>query len=329
MIYLGAPICDGRVKGGKLIMIRHVLSSIAIYLVAAVAVPKIVLHNINKIITNFFGGSYEGKLKRKWVSWAAICRPVIEGGLGIRRLEDVVSSFRLKNLWNEVVNKSIWEAFLCGKYIVDNISLPGYATPRSASKFWKEGAKLIPELIKNSAWKVGNGDMNFWLENWSNEGTLNEVHHADSHSLGISLREEVEADFIIPGLLEALIPHVRNLYESRLSADTDSRLWSLTRNGIFSVNSAFQQIRETAPNCHFACFYWASFIPKKLSVFFWRAINKVVPVDVRIQDCAISLASGCVCCSHRHIESFDHLFMHSEIATYLWGYFAPSFGIHR
>ncbi|OVA03707.1 Reverse transcriptase zinc-binding domain [Macleaya cordata] len=108
-----------------------------------------------------------------------------------------------------------------------------------------------------------------------------------------------------------------------------SRLWAWTPDGIFTVKSAFQQLRIAAPPCPFARFYWAKFVPNKLSVFFWRAINRAVPVDVRIQNCAISLASGCVCCTHMQIESFDHLFMHGGIAAPLWDYFATPFGIHR
>ncbi|OVA19753.1 Reverse transcriptase zinc-binding domain [Macleaya cordata] len=354
MTYLGAPICAGRIKvlyfddllskirkkmagwksnflsqGGKLIMIRHVLSSMAIYIIAAVAVPKSVLHSINRLIANFFWGSLDGKPKRKWVSWGAICRPVLEGGLGIRNIEDVVGSFRLKNLWSGVVNKSIWAAFICGKYNIDNTSLPGYVIPRTASKFWREVAKLIPVLVENSAWHVGNGDMNFWFENWSNEGILAEVLPEGDYPHSISLREAVEADFIIPGLPAYLIPHVRNLYECRLSAYADKRLWARTPDGNFTVRSVFLQMRNVANPCPFARFYWATFIPKKLSVFFWRAINRAVPVDTRIQNCSISLASGCVCCRQRQVESFDHLFMHGGIAAPLWDYFAPPFGIHR
>ncbi|OVA07782.1 Reverse transcriptase zinc-binding domain [Macleaya cordata] len=301
----------------------------AIYLIASVVVPKAVLRSINRLIANFFWGSHAGKPKRNWVAWGAACRPVSEGGLGIRSVEEIVSSFRLKNLWNGVVSKSIWAVFICGKYKIDTVSLPSYVTPRTASKFWKECAKYIPVLVRNSAWKVGNGDMNFWLENWGNEGILAEGLPADDLSLSVSLREAVAANFIIPGLVDSSISHVRNLYDSRLSADVDLRLWALTPDGTFTVKSAFHLIRELAPLCPFARYYWANFVPKKLSVFFWRALNKAVPVDVRIQRCAISLASGCVCCGQRHIESFDHLFMHGDIATFLWDYFAPPFGIRR
>ncbi|OVA04930.1 Ribonuclease H domain [Macleaya cordata] len=345
MTYLGAPICDGRIKvlyfDEMLTKIRKKLAGGKTYhgpsrplqyghlSDAAVSVPITVLQNINRLIAKFFWGSHDGKPKRNWVSWKAICRPVWEGGMGIRNIDAVVTSFRLKGLWNGVVNNSIWASFIRGKYSIDIINLAGYVPPRTASKFWKECTKLISVLVENSAWEVGHGNINFWLENWSNAGILAEMLPGTLHSTSISLREVIEVDFNIPGLTDASTLHMHNLYESRLSAGSDKRLWAWTSNGIFSVKSAFEKIREVSPLCPFARFYWANFVPKKLSVFFWRAINKAIPVDVRIQNCAISLASGCVCCVPRSIESFDHLFLHVNIAAPLWDYFAPPFGIHR
>ncbi|OVA19183.1 Reverse transcriptase zinc-binding domain [Macleaya cordata] len=66
-----------------------------------------------------------------------------------------------------------------------------------------------------------------------------------------------------------------------------------------------------------------------MSIFLWRFLNNAIPVDVRIQDCAISLASGCLCCVHRNIKSMDHLFLNGEIAVFLWDRLSPLFGIHR
>ncbi|OVA06424.1 hypothetical protein BVC80_8439g7 [Macleaya cordata] len=145
MTYLGAPIYEGRAKigyfdtlltklhnkfavwkanfltqGGNLVMVRHILSSMAIYLLSAVVVPKIVLQQINRLISGFFWGSHEGKPKHNWVSWKAICRPILEGGLGVRYIEDVVNNFRLKSLWNGLEKKSIWASFIIGKYGINN-----------------------------------------------------------------------------------------------------------------------------------------------------------------------------------------------------------------
>ncbi|OVA06425.1 hypothetical protein BVC80_8439g12 [Macleaya cordata] len=81
-------------------MVRHVLASMSIYLLAATVVPKKVVAMVSSLIANFFWGSYEGKVKRKWVSWQRISRPTEEGGLGVRDLEENIRCLRIKSLWS-------------------------------------------------------------------------------------------------------------------------------------------------------------------------------------------------------------------------------------
>ncbi|OVA08894.1 Reverse transcriptase zinc-binding domain [Macleaya cordata] len=195
-------------------------------------------------------------------------------------------------------NSSNWAAFIRGKYRMDTIILSGYVPPITASKFWKECASLIGSLVHNSAYKVGQGNMSFWHENWSNMGVLAEVFAEVEPPAPISLAEAAEANFSIP-------------------------------DGRFTMKSAFSLLSNQAPACPLARHYWAKFIPKKMAILLWRFLNNAIPVDVRIQDCTISLASGCLCCVHRNIESMEHLFLRGEIAVFLWDRLSPLFGIHR
>lgn len=100
VVYLGAPLVVGRLKvqdleplmnkvrkkvagwkfkilsqGGRLILIRHVLSSMASHLLAVLNVPKEVLNKINGILSSFFWGETDGKRKRKWWAWSLLCKP--------------------------------------------------------------------------------------------------------------------------------------------------------------------------------------------------------------------------------------------------------------
>ena len=79
-------IADG---GNRLILLRHVLSSMAIHLFAVLHVPKVVIKALNKLLSSFFWGDSDGKGKKKWISWTHICRPPDEGGLGIRDFSDI------------------------------------------------------------------------------------------------------------------------------------------------------------------------------------------------------------------------------------------------
>ncbi|KAF5474793.1 hypothetical protein F2P56_006657 [Juglans regia] len=137
--YLGVPIVDGRLKacdfgdllgkvnkkiagwkmkilsaGGRTIMLRHVLSSIATHLLAVLDVPKVVIRSLNKLLSSFFWGESGGKSRRKWISWKYICTPTDEGGLGIRDFGDVQRALHMKLAWNLIKGNSLWAEFFGG-----------------------------------------------------------------------------------------------------------------------------------------------------------------------------------------------------------------------
>ncbi|XP_040987641.1 uncharacterized protein LOC121235358 [Juglans microcarpa x Juglans regia] len=52
-------------QGGRLILLKHVLSSMASHLLVVMDVPKIVIKKINAVLSTFFGGEQSGKAKTK------------------------------------------------------------------------------------------------------------------------------------------------------------------------------------------------------------------------------------------------------------------------
>ena len=123
LTYLGCPIIRGRVKliyfeelltkfqnklmgwyakflsnAGRVVLINSVLSSIPIHLLSVLNLPRGIIAKLNSAMANFF---WSGKLnvnKRHWCSWRDITMPKKEGGLGIRKFEDIQQSFRMKQV---------------------------------------------------------------------------------------------------------------------------------------------------------------------------------------------------------------------------------------
>ncbi|KAH6805252.1 hypothetical protein C2S51_030083 [Perilla frutescens var. frutescens] len=60
--------------------------------------PQGVLHQLEQMIVRFFWESVGEQRKMHWISWETIYLPVSESGLGIRRFEDLVTTFSWK-LW--------------------------------------------------------------------------------------------------------------------------------------------------------------------------------------------------------------------------------------
>lgn len=141
MTYLGCPLFVGRKKkeyfshildkierrintwsshllsfGGKIVLIKAVLESISVYTMAALVPPISVMHDIEKIFSNFLWGGEENKRKYHWFSWDNMCYPKSEGGLGFRKISDMCRSLSCKLWWNFRTKISLWSRFLKGKY---------------------------------------------------------------------------------------------------------------------------------------------------------------------------------------------------------------------
>ena len=77
--------------GGKLTLIKSVLSSIPIYTLAILPVPKSVHYELDRLYAKFLWNDKDSN-RHHWVAWDKICRPLSYGGLNIRRTCDMAES---------------------------------------------------------------------------------------------------------------------------------------------------------------------------------------------------------------------------------------------
>ncbi|EOY02242.1 Uncharacterized protein TCM_016767 [Theobroma cacao] len=85
--------------GGRITLLRSVLSSLPMYLLQVLKPPVTVIERIDKLFNSFLWGDLVENKKMHWAEWAKISFPCAEGGLGIRKLEDVCAAFTLKLWW--------------------------------------------------------------------------------------------------------------------------------------------------------------------------------------------------------------------------------------
>lgn len=75
-------------RGGRLILTKSVLSALPAYFMSCLSLPKWVIEKIDGLRRSFF---WKGKNSSKGsdclVSWEQVCKPVDEGGPGIKNLE--------------------------------------------------------------------------------------------------------------------------------------------------------------------------------------------------------------------------------------------------
>ncbi|KAJ9699874.1 hypothetical protein PVL29_005640 [Vitis rotundifolia] len=85
-------------KGGRITLIRSTLSSMPIYLMSLLRMPRVVSLRLEKIQKDFLWGG--GALERKphLVNWDSVCSDIRKGGLGVRRLSNLNRALLCK--WN-------------------------------------------------------------------------------------------------------------------------------------------------------------------------------------------------------------------------------------
>lgn len=150
--------------GAKIVLLKSVLTSIPLYSLDAIKVPKVVITRIEKAMANFLWDS-AGEKRAHWVSWAIVCRPLDEGGIGIRSLSQVMDSLHTKLAWSARQGSSLLARYATAKYG----SAFGFSTPVVSSPVWRAVMTQMPRVNLCSRWVLGRGSVGFWTENWCGE----------------------------------------------------------------------------------------------------------------------------------------------------------------
>lgn len=81
---------------------------------------------MNKALRTFFWSGAEETRKSHTISWAKICRPKEEGGLGVRCVEDWNRGGQLKLFWRFVNSKdSLWAGLIGSRVSISKEALFG------------------------------------------------------------------------------------------------------------------------------------------------------------------------------------------------------------
>lgn len=122
---------------------------------------------------------------------------------------------------------------------------------------------------------------------------------------------------MLPPALREAIWHIQ------FSQDIDKPVWSLSSSGNCLISSTYKEIcnHQYALNSSLCSRFWSKWIPTKLYVHIWKVFNNCIPTDSRIKSLGIALPSKCHCCNNPAEEDINHLFVHSEWASFLWSTF--------
>lgn len=105
----------------------------------------------------------------------------------------------------------------------------------------------------------------------------------------------------------------------------DSLKFTLATNVKFSTKLYIEYIRSPGHKRAWVARTWHTTLPPKITSFIWKLMRHTIPLDGRIMERGIQLASQCRCCKQKSSEDLCHLFLHSEIAREVWRCFGEIF----
>ncbi|XP_027166413.1 uncharacterized protein LOC113766418 [Coffea eugenioides] len=307
--------------GGRLVLIKHVLSAIPTHLLSAAVIPMAVFKAIERVCASFLWGSSGELNKHHWIKWSQLCYPEEEGGAGFRRVRDVYKAFSCKLWWILRTGSSLWVSFMRAKYCKGvHPCQVGWA--QSASATWRRMLDVSRQMELSMLWLLNGGGCDFWYDNWVGSG-------------GLFLRAPVVpassfADVMTNGawdsgrLLQILPSGIVDLVMKTpvpSGRGTDQVVWMPTKSGAFTLASAYQEERQGRTSSLVLSRIWQARIPLKVSFFMLRLLMRRLPLDNVLGEMGFKLASKCFCCVDATGETLEHVFSTGQLALEVWNYF--------
>ncbi|KAL8508020.1 hypothetical protein ACS0TY_018544 [Phlomoides rotata] len=169
--------------GGKVTLIKSVLSAMPVYCLSFFLLAKQTIHELTKIQCCFLWGGDDENKKIHWVKWEEVCKKREDGGLGIRELSKFNWALVGKWVWRLLNQKGrLWNRILSSRYgelervMVRRSSRVGVF---KGSLWWRDMCKLYwgqfdDGVRREFKKKVGYGNNTlFWQDTWVGGGTIN------------------------------------------------------------------------------------------------------------------------------------------------------------
>jgi hypothetical protein len=312
--------------GDRLVLINSVLSSLPMFMLSFLLIPKGVLKRLDFYRSRFFWQSDENKRKYRLTKWNIICRPKDQGGLGIEVLDIKNKCLLSKWLFKLLNEDGVWQELLHNKYLSQKTLSEVQARPTD-SPFWKGLLQIKDDFFARGHFVLGDGlSIRFWEDIWLGGSSLAQqypslyhiaqyknvtVAHVLSHApLNISFRRTLTGNKWV-----SWIRLCRRLMTVNLGTDQDRFVWNLTTSGIYTVKSLYSDfMNDHTP--FLRKYLWKIKIPLKIKIFMWFLSNKVILTKDNL---AKRKWKGCTkCCFCGEQETVEHLFLSCPFAKIIW-----------
>lgn len=300
-------------KGGRLQLIKSVLTSIPIYLMTSFLLPRWVVNRIEQMCRNFLWGKMQGQQGIHLVNWELLCFPVSHGGLGIPNLSIRNLSLLLRWWWKLYCDKgNLWASVVLPiRCLSPNTEGPAIWRA-NFSFFWNQLVKIKPIFHWCAQWVVGNGKpVSYWYDSW-NRPPVREIKNDGPRPplQFISLRDMITCwPWILP-FPDHEIPDFTD--------EDDQLLWRWSSDGVYSSNSIYKVMLTGGKIKWSYKIIWRSYGPAKVKFFSYLCLHlKILTHDSMLKR-GIYCQMECALCQDCPLETAYHVLFQCRYATEVW-----------
>ncbi|XP_042972999.1 uncharacterized protein LOC122304801 [Carya illinoinensis] len=318
---------------GKEVLLKAVIQAIPNYYMNVFRLPKKLCTEIAVVMARFWWGYKANDKRIQCKSWPAMGVSKAEGGLGFRELESFNSALLAKQCWRLLSNpRSLAAKVLKDKYYRNSDLLQAKLGYRP-SLIWKSLWSSMGLLKEGLVWRVATGhSIKIWEDKWI--PTM--VSHCIQTPNTVLSKEARVQELIDPSGVwkEELIREIFNEDEAKVicslpisqSGMPDKQIWGLTKDGIFSVRSAYhlevsRKKRESGEMSAGISIDWKGVwrlnVPGVVKVFLWKPLNDSLPTRWNLFKRKVVKNPICPVCEFE-VESVTHSLWSCKGAMDVW-----------
>lgn len=246
------------------------------------------------------------------VAWSSICYPLKEGGLGLKSLKTWNRAATMKHIWCILTDKhSIWATWV-HTTLLRGRSFWQLNIPSNPSWSWRKVLQSRDWCRGKFTTCIGNGNTTYlWFDYWLPEGKrINDMLPLRTLTYKVTLKCKGLRDHQRGWLeLSKQYPSLSsNLELYSFSARThmqDRHVWKGNPSGQFTIDSAWELLRETRPaNTIHHLLWFKGHIPRQSFILWLASQGRLRTID-RLHTVGSITNTACILCG-MDIENHDH-----------------------
>ncbi|KAG7577326.1 Ribonuclease H-like superfamily [Arabidopsis thaliana x Arabidopsis arenosa] len=328
---------------GRVTLTRSVLASIPVHSMSTIALPSSIIKSLDKVARDFVWGSHTGQRKQHLLAWKRVCRPRLEGGLGIRSAKAMNKALLSKVGWRLLRDKdSLWAKVLRSKYKVGEPHDKSWTVAKGHwSSTWRSICSSLREVVlPNIGWVLGDGlKIQFWTDKWLGQMSIIEfvTKEVPAELLAAKVRDLWRNDRgwdlvqIMPYISETTRYMLSAVVVDAVTGARDRLSWRDSPDGNFTVKAAYSVLTrdETAGQDSGKLFHrvWRALVPERVRIFFWLVVNQAVMTNVERKRRHLCDTDLCQICKSGE-ETILHILRDCPAMAGIWTRLLPPRRLH-